>query len=461
MEEEALKKLYQDYLELVFETSEYEYGEKTETRDLAFSRRFKVEYVDNDSKIKDSVTGKVVTILRNKKVSDEVFPGLFGVEKERDKFWPGYSGYDYYIDFMGKVVKPLEKNLNTSREYTCGISRTRFGREEHYFFNDFTGKYEPLIFDPLVFEYEYEYGPHGDYTGKMAIHMENQDYKLFIDDDGKIYMYRKFFGGYVELAYNKTDKQSGDSEKDFIALDINFDKNIIKINDTYYYLTPSEVIDISGMMKNKRWSRSIRITPVKEEIMSYDFFKDNMKKDKNFWPLLVSEIKELKQKKYIEDLEKAKKIQEQEEILRKTKRAKELLELIFDAMKELKELGDLSIVGRIKVDEDLLFIKVGDHLEFNPYFISFLSLIDFTLISFKNVKVSELDFSGSNARIDPQIVYNKDMSRGNYSGLDFNAASFKGVNISGSVFTDSLMDFTDFTEAIKNDDTVIEGSYTF
>ena len=49
MEEEALKKLYQDYFDLVFETSEYEYGEKKETRDLSFPRRFKAEYVDKDS----------------------------------------------------------------------------------------------------------------------------------------------------------------------------------------------------------------------------------------------------------------------------------------------------------------------------------------------------------------------------------------------------------------------------
>ena len=56
MEEEALKKLYQDYLELVYETSEYEYGEKKETRDLSFPRRFKVEYVDKDSIIKDTAT---------------------------------------------------------------------------------------------------------------------------------------------------------------------------------------------------------------------------------------------------------------------------------------------------------------------------------------------------------------------------------------------------------------------
>ena len=461
MEEEALKKLYQDYLELVYETSEYEYGEKKETRDFVFPRRFKVEYVDNDSIIKDIATDQVVTVLRNKKVSEEIFPGLFGVEKEKDSVGYGYSRYDYYIDYMGGRVKPLKKSLNTSSEYSCGIIRTRFGKEEKYFFNDLTRNYEPLVFDPLVFEYEYEYGPHADFTGQMAIHMENQYYKLFVGDDKKVYLYRKALGTYEELAYNKVDKQNSSSEKGFIALDINFDRNIMKINDTYYYMTPFDVVDISGMMKNKRWSRSIRITPVKEKIMSYDFFKANMKKNKDFWDLLVKEINELKQKKYIEDLENAQRIKKQEELLRMTQRAKELWQKIFDAMKELKELGDLSIVGRIKVDEDLLFIKIGDHLEFNPVFINYLSLIDLSLISFKNVKVSGLDFSGSNAFIDPQIVYDKDMSNGNYSGLDFNSASFNGVNICGSSFIDCPMDFTDFEGALKDDDTVIEGSYTF
>lgn len=462
MEEEALKKLYQDYLELVYETSEYEYGEKKETRDLSFPRRFKVEYVDNDSIIKDTATNQVITVLRNKKVSEEIFPGLFGVEKEKDKYLYSYSWYDYYIDYMGRKVKPLKKSLNTSREYSCGISRTSFGKEKKYFFNDLTREYEPLVFDPLVFEYEYEYGPHDEFTGQMAIHMENQYYKLFIGDDKRVFLYRKAFGTYEELAYNKTDKQSGVSEKDVIALDINFDKDIMKINDTYYYMTPFDVIDISGMMKNKRWSRSIRITPVKEKIMSYDFFKTNMKKNKDFWDLLVKEINELKRKKYIEDLENAQRIKEQEELLIKTQRAKELLQTISDAMKELKELGALPIVGRIKVDEDLLFIRIGDHLEFNPIFIKYLSLIDLSSLYFvKNLKVSGIDFSGTNAYINPQVVYNNDMSNGNYSGLDFNSASFNGVNICGSSFIDCPMDFTDFEGAIKDDNTVIEGSYTF
>ena len=458
MEEEALKELYQEYLDLVFEISEYEDGEKQETRDLALPR-FVIEYDGNDSLIKDS-DGKLISVIKNKYICETGYPGLFGVKSNNGGAFDNFS-VSYYIDFNDRRVCPLRGRFNTSKEYTYGISWTRLGRTHYYFYNDATGAYDTLLYKPLVFEYEFENGAYTEFIGQMTIFMENQYYKLFIDDDGKIFLYRKSLGTYDELAYNKTDKQSGNPERDFIALDINFDKNIMKINDNYYYMTPFDVIDISGMMKNKKWSRSIRISPVKEEIMPYELFKTKMKKDENFWKLLVSEIKELKQKKYIEDLEKAKEIQEQEEILRKTKRAKELWELILGAMKELKELGDLSIVGRIKVDEDLLFIKVGDHLELNPYFISFLSLIDFTLISFKNVKVSELDFSGSNALIDPQIVYNKDMSRGNYSGLDFNAASFKDVNISGSVFTDSLMDFTNFTEAKKDDDTVIERHYSF
>lgn len=94
-------------------------------------------------------------------------------------------------------------------------------------------------------------------------------------------------------------------------------------------------------------------------------------------------------KKYIEDLENA-------------QRVKELLQTISGAMKKLKELGSLSIVGRIKVDEDLLFIRIGDHLEFNPVFINYLGLIDLSSLYFvKNLKVSGIDFSGTNAYLNP------------------------------------------------------------
>lgn len=37
-------------------------------------------------------------------------------------------------------------------------------KKNNIFFNDLTREYEPL-----VFEYEYEYGPHDDFTGQMLI----------------------------------------------------------------------------------------------------------------------------------------------------------------------------------------------------------------------------------------------------------------------------------------------------
>ena len=149
------------------------------------------------------------------------------------------------------------------------------------------------------------------------------------------------------------------------------------------------------------------------------------------------------------------------ELLRKAQRVKELLQTISDAMKELKELGALSIVDRIKVDDDLLFVGDRDHLEFNPIFINYLGLIDLSSLYFvKNLKVSGIDFSGTNAYINPQVVYNNDMSNGNYSGLNFNSTSFNGVNICGSSFIDCPMAFANFEGAIKDDDTVIERDYT-
>ena len=472
-EEEAFEKLYQDYLELVFETSEYEIGEKTETRDLALSNRnYKIEYEGNNSIIKDN-KDNVIMVVNNRHVYESGYPGIFAVKKKYD---PNsiFSPPDYYIDFNGNVVKELRSRFNTSVEYTYGISRKGLFGEKKYFFNDATGKYFPLEFKPLVFEYEYEYGQYGDYTGKMAIFMENKDYKLFIDDDGKIFLFKKFLGTYMELPYNKTDKQNNDPEKDFIALDINFDKNIMKINDTYYYLTPSEVIDISEMMKNKKWSRSIRINPLKETIMSFSEFKSRMQTDKRFMVLLREEIKEIKNKKLLKEVKNIE-LADQEETMSLFKEQKDLLEGMLKSCARIKEIEkilaskssknqedkqDNKTAGRILVDENQILIRVDDHKEINPLFINFLGNFNLSGVSFDNVKVSGLDLSYSNAIIDPQKVYNKDMSNGNYSGLSFNSSNFEGVNICGSDFTDCEMELALIDKAIMDENTKLGNHFS-
>ncbi len=70
-----------------------------------------------------------------------------------------------------------------------------------------------------------------------------------------------------------------------------------------------------------------------------------------------------------------------------------------------------------------------------------LPVINLSSNSFDNVKVSGIDFTGTNANIDPQTVYNKDMSHGIYDGLNFTMKSFDGVNTDDASFEGCVMDF--------------------
>ena len=95
------------------------------------------------------------------------------------------------------------------------------------------------------------------------------------------------------------------------------------------------------------------------------------------------------------------------------------------------------------VSDDQLFIPVGDHLEILPWYLenNLLPVINLSTNTFDNVKVSGIDFTGTNANIDPQTVYNKDMSHGIYDGLNFTMKRFEGVNIDGASFEGCVMDF--------------------
>ena len=65
-----------------------------------------------------------------------------------------------------------------------------------------------------------------------------------------------------------------------------------------------------------------------------------------------------------------------------------------------------------------------------------MSLIDFT-----NVKVSGIDFRGSAARINPQTVYNKDLSNGVFDSSNIKFFDdLTGVNIEGADFTECEID---------------------
>jgi len=104
---------------------------------------------------------------------------------------------------------------------------------------------------------------------------------------------------------------------------------------------------------------------------------------------------------------------------------KKLVELNKRKIKEkIKELSQLiqtqaylgipesKIYGSIPITQEVFLKSVNDHYEIDEEFIdiSLLRFLNLSLIDFTNVKVRGIDFRHTSARINPQTVYNKDIS---------------------------------------------------
>ena len=100
-------------------------------------------------------------------------------------------------------------------------------------------------------------------------------------------------------------------------------------------------------------------------------------------------------------------------------------------------------------DYSILFEKNADYLEIRNQFIPLLKYIDLSLVPFDNVKVSGIDFTDSNVYIDPQKIYNKDLSNCTFGDADkmdniipFSLyTNFSGVDLRGTVINDPNTEF--------------------
>lgn len=146
---------------------------------------------------------------------------------------------------------------------------------------------------------------------------------------------------------------------------------------------------------------------------------------------------------YSEELESKKELEKERQELIK-KRREELFNKINEIVTLTKSLETLGIepthlYGTIPITEDLLLVQVDDHLEINRNIIdaSLIRFFNLSLINFNNVKISGIDFRKSKAKINPQIVYNKDISNCIFD--DFNISPFTN-------FDNVIIDNTDFSE---------------
>ena len=102
-----------------------------------------------------------------------------------------------------------------------------------------------------------------------------------------------------------------------------------------------------------------------------------------------------------------------------------------------------KLYGTIPIEQELFLVQIDDHYEINRDIIdtSLLRFLNLSLIDFTNVKVSGIDFRYSKANIDPQKVWNKDIS---YSTFDNSNISpfdnFNGVNTECTNFEECNFD---------------------
>ena len=264
------------------------------------------------------------------------------------------------------------------------------------------------------------------------------------EENNNIYTYNKINKQYTLLCKNN---------------ELFLGTNYIKIKDRTYYISNTDLIDITRFnfkytIKPKDGVTRILTLSEFSEICEQTKYKEAIDAEinnikENELKIKAEKLqKKLEQKKYEEEKRKQNKINKVNNAL---KQVSLILENVERDAYLLEQEGQNHISKKMIVPEELLFIKVDDHKEFNSMFLDnkILRFVDFSSISFENVKVSGLDLSYTNANIDPQEVYNKDMSNGVYRGLNFNLKSFADVNIENSDFTNAIVDFAFYESTLK------------
>ena len=69
----------------------------------------------------------------------------------------------------------------------------------------------------------------------------------------------------------------------------------------------------------------------------------------------------------------------------------------------------------------------------------YLSFFDLLTFDFTGFDVSNLDFTGTNAFINPQTIYNKNMANGNYSDVTFTSYDFSGIDMTNATFNNDFI----------------------
>lgn len=110
----------------------------------------------------------------------------------------------------------------------------------------------------------------------------------------------------------------------------------------------------------------------------------------------------------------------------------------YNSDKKIKLNIDNKILDMILFDKNYDFLYKA---ECKCFAISFdlIKKLDLSDFSFNSVNIKGKDFTGSiGANLDPQTIYDKDMSWAKVKGLDFSDKNFDNVSIGDTNFTGSI-----------------------
>ncbi len=317
------------------------------------------------------------------------------------------------------------------------------GRKETIFVNDyFASSREEIV--PLVTEY-------GDYKVKkkliqpgytckkgndsfetkyLPLRIYGNRYCLCLNnEDRKIYMYDRYTDRYIELENYDSVKYSKDNDFIFTEYSVYFVYNDKLMDISHFYFEHSE-----------QFKKAFSIRNGIDGVLSFEDFRfENMLETEKIIEEELENYKKLKAK--VEKEEEAKRLENAEKNSKKkqeekNQKKKDLLVQLKETIEAIDaEYSDNETIERVRVGN--IFVKVNDHLEINPLFINILKYIDLSLFPFTNVKVSNIDFRNTNVQLDPQTVYNKDLSNCNFEGIYIGPfMNFTSVNIIGCKFSD-------------------------
>ena len=227
---------------------------------------------------------------------------------------------------------------------------------------------------------------------------------------------------YWQEGYYLHDKNDGSytwiaSKKD----EIYFHNDYFTLNGTTYYLT-DRIIDLGDFYLAGRVKKDDSEIKAKEEFLktANTIEKNNAEDDK----------KDLRDKV----------AKQQEYLLMLQEYQTKINEYEKKKIAVLKKItSDASVKYKLEPPRDFMYVENGIR-KISTKYSDYLRFYNLLMIDFADVDVRGLDFSGSSlALINPQTVYNKDMSNGNFCDVTFSTYDFNGVNTSNTVFNDEFV----------------------